>query len=102
MVGSLKYFELIFVLKNVPERKSTQSIITMPKNVRNQIINIMRPLLKDWSGQEFSKSESDIKLYGIRRYFRNARLALHVDEFPRVIAAILQVIFRLFHYKFLN
>ena len=80
-------------LKNVPERKSTQSIITMPKEVRNQIIKIMRPLLKDWSGQEFSENESDIKLYGIRRYFRNARLALHVDEFPRVIAAILQVTF---------
>ena len=64
----------------------------MPKEVRNQIIKIMRPLLKDWSGQEFSERESDIKLYGIRRYFRNARLALHVDEFPRVIAAILQVI----------
>ena len=68
----------------------------MPKEVRKQVIKTMRPLLEDWSGQEFSKSESDIKLYGIRRYFRNARLALHVDEFPRVIAAILQVFFGYF------
>ena len=68
----------------------------MPKEVRNQIIKIMRPLLKDWGGQEFSENESDIKLYGIRRYFRNARLALHVDEFPRFIAAILQVLFGYF------
>ena len=87
---------------SLPDRENTQSMIRMPKEVRNQIIKIMKPLLENWCGQEFSESESDIKLYGIRRYFRNARLALHVDEFPRVIAAILQVIFRLFHYKFLN
>ena len=87
---------------SLPERENAQSMIRMPKEVRNQIIKNMRPLLENWSGQEYSESESDIKLYGIRRYFRNARLALHIDEFPRVIAAILQVILLWLNQKFLN
>ena len=56
--------------------------------VREMILQIIKPLLESWSKQ---KLNANLSIYGIRRYFRNARLALHVDEFPRVIAAILQV-----------
>ena len=74
------------------EKKTTQSLIKMPEEVQSQIIQIMKPLLEDWSGQKLSTDESDVLVYGIRRYFKGAWLALHVDEFPRVISAILQVI----------
>ena len=73
------------------ERKQTQSMIEIPQEVQTQIIQIMKPLLEDWSGQKLSTDESDVLVYGIRRYFKGAWLALHVNEFPRVISAILQV-----------
>ena len=73
------------------ERKKTLSLIEMPEEVQSQIIQIMKPLLEVWSSQNLSTDESDVLVYGIRRYFKGAWLALHVDEFPRIISAILQV-----------
>ena len=64
----------------------------MPEEVQSQIFQIIRPFLEDWSGQKLSTDESDVLVYGIRRYFKGAWLALHVDEFPRLISTILQVI----------
>ena len=78
------------------ERKKTQGLIEMPEEVHNQIVQIIKPLLEDWSSQKLSSDESDVLVYGIRRYFKGAWLALHVDEFPRVISAIIQVSSTLF------
>ena len=54
------------------------------------VIQKMKDILEDWSNIELSK---EAIAYGIRRYFRGAKLWEHTDRVPtHILSAILQVI----------
>ena len=54
---------------------------------KESIWDVIYPVLSEWTGQELSHSS----LYGIRIYKEGAVLAPHVDAFPLITAAILNV-----------
>ena len=58
--------------------------------VKETILQIIKPLLESWSKQ---KLNANLSIYGIRRYLRGAWLSFHVDRMPtHVLSVIMQVL----------
>ena len=58
------------------------------QDLRTRILTVMNPILSEWVG---GRELEPTSLYGIRVYERNAYLATHVDRYPLVTSAIIQV-----------
>jgi len=58
------------------------------RSLRNRILMVLNPILSEWVG---GRELEPTSLYGVRVYERDAYLATHVDSFPRVTSAIIQV-----------
>ena len=64
-------------------------IVTNQKKLNYIISQTLLPILESWSGKKLSPNPI---IYGIRRYLRGARCALHVDQLPtHILSIILQV-----------
>ena len=55
--------------------------------VQTQIYDKSREILEAWTGQELR----EVSLYGVRVYVNGAVLSPHVDDFPRIASAIINV-----------
>lgn len=56
-------------------------------SLQNKIWEMAKNILQEWTGQELSP----VSLYGIRLYHNGSILAPHVDRFPLVTSAIINV-----------
>ena len=64
-------------------------VVTNQKKLYYNISQTLMPILESWSGKKLSPNPI---IYGIRRYLRGARCALHVDQLPtHILSIILQV-----------
>jgi prolyl 4-hydroxylase len=63
-------------------------MVTLPDEIREEVADILLPVMEEWAGTRLRMTY----LYGIREYYQNNILRLHVDRVDtHIVSVILQI-----------